>query len=1070
MRTSIVIAARNEGESLARTVETCLSTTDGLEFELVVVDDASTDGSVEHVSERFPGIHTVHHERPLGPSPSKAAGAERAHGEVLVFLDGHTNPEGGAIVRLVEGIDRVEGQAILTPAVAALDVAGWRNDPAQIGHGYSFDLQQFECRWLSLAELRPTDGMPFYESPALIGCAFAIARDLYDRVWGFDAHMRSWGLEDLDLGLKAWLVGAQILHDPGAIVGHRFRTSFDNYHVPVEDVLVNQLRVARKHFTPSVWEEWLAGVRGSTEGQTDGHPEGVWARAWHLFEADRFSAEEERAYLQAQRVRDEFGYAQRFGLTWPTLHGAPGGEAAPAAGRPAAAATAAQPRFAARVQPSPSPAPCRFTINGPADVPGLAQYQYAINLPAGKTATNIQWHVDKPTATFQGATNQPTVTVAFAAGTADWITLTANFTLDGSPECASMQIALVRFQVGARTFGNPGLPNSTALMFSLMVDPPPPPAAPLWVTTHVPGSTAAAFTYNGPTEAPEPANRVDSHGAGGGAAFTATTTVKLTAPPQKPTALQNIEVGFMQAGVDAGTADFPGAAPAVRHRTVTVPTTTTIDWLSSPPSATDNWPWYDDTAKDRGTGSGTWARALSMSDSPQLDMPAQFNPNHPADPDATRGITAGHDTFAFQIRMGVRTLDTAMQANTLYFDHGRSTWAANYAWPVVPGTSIVAFPAGNWIVPSAPTRIPVNVVPTVRNHGVPFMRWVPAKYIDYTPDVTLDAFWQSHEVAIVRVTSLEGDPAEEAIIHTEVIRRLNSTTGGPEQSFSLREMWFSPDPEEREHVQAGDTLVLYIGPERPIVAQRITTPVEDSPLVQRLERIASLRLGEGGSDALREANLHPDPGVAQYALKRLIAHPEPEVSDAHLTQLRQVRDDEGNDSEVRLLAEDLILQREGRGPASDEAYQWLQTAITQSTATDWTQITPFVRKLVTIDARRAETVRFLVGLATDEQARETVRIAAYSGFESLVYDAPPPEAEEIIQACFQMLRSESSVIRRAGATLLYNFSVRGGPGPLEGLSERAAGAIRSAQEAEADDQVRFHLERVSEMLAGATGG
>ena len=1085
MRVSVVIAARNEGEAVARTVEACVRTTVGVEYELVVVDDGSMDGSVDHAFERFPTIQRVRHERPRGASPAKAAGADRAGGDVLVFLDGHTNPAPGAIIRLVEGIERLDGRAVLTPAVAALDVARWRNDLAQTGHGYAFDLQQFDCRWLGLAELKRSDGLPFYESPALIGCAFAISRDLYDRLWGFDPHMRSWGTEDLDLALKAWLAGAPILHDPEAVVGHYFRASFDNYPVPVEDVLVNQLRMARKHFTQTVWEEWLAAIRRSTQADTNGHPEGLWARAWHQFESDRSSVEQERAYLQALRVHDEFWYARHFDLPWPrvqTALAANGAAAGAGTVAPSVSGAAVAPAArAAGLAPSPSPAPSNFKINGPENVPGLAQYTYAIDLPAGKTATNINWQSDKPSATFQGPTNQATVTVNFAAGLADFITLKATFVLDGAAESAMTQVALVRVQVDKRVFDHPSVTSADALdaahQVPFLVNNPAPPTAPQFETRHVPGSAVAAFTSNTTSQAVEPGNIVRSNDPLGHPnidGFTASTGVKLTAPPERPTALQRIEVGFMQAGFDAGNAQF-GAAPHVRQRQVTVPTNTTIDWLSVPRSNNDLWPWYDANSRDRGTGSGTWARTLTMADSPTVTVPAQFNPNAAGhDPDAALAIANAHDTLAFQTFFAARTLDAALGANTLYFDHGHSTWAANFAFPVVAGANIVTFPAANWVIPAKPTALDVNVVPTIINHSGPkagehfvtrYLRWVPAKNINYMPDVTSDDFWDSYEVAVVRVVEVEGDPAEDGRIRTDVLRRLNARANQLEETYDLLDIWFSPDPIERLSVQTGDTLVLYIGPERPIVAQRLTAPVEESPLVARLEQIASLRLGERGADTLREASLHPDPGVAQYSLKQLIAAPHVPVPDTHLAQLRQTRDGEDADPVVRLLAADVTFQREGKGGDSDEEYQWLHDAVAQSTVGDWTQVSPFVRRLVGIVRRRGDTTAFLTGLATDEQAREPVRIAAYSGFESLVEGASAQESGQIVDACFQMLHSQNPLVRQAGATLLYNLSVRGGPGPLDGLATRAEDAVRRAQSDEANDQVRGRLAWLTEKLS-----
>ena len=51
------------------------------------------------------------------------------------------------------------------------------------------------------------------------------------------------GCGSLDFGLKCWLMGFRILHDPVPVIGHCFRTSFD-YPVPIEELVANQLRMA----------------------------------------------------------------------------------------------------------------------------------------------------------------------------------------------------------------------------------------------------------------------------------------------------------------------------------------------------------------------------------------------------------------------------------------------------------------------------------------------------------------------------------------------------------------------------------------------------------------------------------------------------------------------------------------------------------------------------------------------------------------------------------------------------------------------------------------------------------
>jgi hypothetical protein len=122
--------------------------------------------------------------------------------------------------------------------------------------------------------------------------------------------MRTYGSEDVDFGLKAWLMGYPVLHDPAPVIGHRFRTGFDGYPVPEEHLLVNQLRMARKHFTDPTWLNWLDRFSAR-------HPADLWETVWSQYLDGHESLERERAYLMANRIRDEFWYAAAFAMTWP---------------------------------------------------------------------------------------------------------------------------------------------------------------------------------------------------------------------------------------------------------------------------------------------------------------------------------------------------------------------------------------------------------------------------------------------------------------------------------------------------------------------------------------------------------------------------------------------------------------------------------------------------------------------------------------------------------------------------------------------------------------------------------
>jgi GT2 family glycosyltransferase len=375
MRASIVISTCDEGANLEKTVRSCLETTAGLDLEVVVADDASTDGSPEQVKHRFPQVRLARHAARRGVSQTKDLGARGARGDVLLFLDAHCKPEPGALERLVADVEELSGDAVVSPSIANLDVARWDIVPNQVGHGFAVALETFELSWLPLEAMPPHAGTRFRVQPTFMGCVVAMSRRLYDRLWGFDTGMLVYGTEDVDFGVRAWLMGHPVLHDPEPVVGHRFRQVGGGHGVPWKHFLSNHLRMARKIFSDPVWFDWL-------DRYSARQPAAVWEEGWQQYLAGNESLERERAYLVANRRHDEFWYARTFGQKWPLTpfqavpgrprdpdpsSAAPVGQGDLSLAPPVAAARAAQ--TAQQGHYSPSPAPTKGAYSAEAEAP-----------------------------------------------------------------------------------------------------------------------------------------------------------------------------------------------------------------------------------------------------------------------------------------------------------------------------------------------------------------------------------------------------------------------------------------------------------------------------------------------------------------------------------------------------------------------------------------------------------------------------------------------------------------------------------------------------------------------------
>jgi hypothetical protein len=113
---TIVVTTYNRARLVTRCIDSCLAQTFE-DFELVVVDDGSSDDTREFLPERYgadPRFHLVSHEANRGINPSRYTGAKAARGEWVVVFDSDDEMAPNALERYREVI------ATLPPGVGAV--------------------------------------------------------------------------------------------------------------------------------------------------------------------------------------------------------------------------------------------------------------------------------------------------------------------------------------------------------------------------------------------------------------------------------------------------------------------------------------------------------------------------------------------------------------------------------------------------------------------------------------------------------------------------------------------------------------------------------------------------------------------------------------------------------------------------------------------------------------------------------------------------------------------------------------------------------------------------------------
>jgi GT2 family glycosyltransferase len=232
---SIVVVTWNGLPHLERCLPAVLSQElrHGQDFEVLVVDNASTDGSLPYLGAlarddaRIQVIRNARNEGFAGPN-NRAFG--QARGRYVVTLNNDTLPEPGWLAALVEAaegdahVGSVASQMVFGHAPAIIQSAGIVIDRA----GIAWDRLVGRPIAESDAEVTPVFGAS--------GGAALYRREVLAELGGFDACFFMY-LEDVDLAWRAQLAGWKAVYQPRAVVRHAHSGSavegspFKNWHL-----------------------------------------------------------------------------------------------------------------------------------------------------------------------------------------------------------------------------------------------------------------------------------------------------------------------------------------------------------------------------------------------------------------------------------------------------------------------------------------------------------------------------------------------------------------------------------------------------------------------------------------------------------------------------------------------------------------------------------------------------------------------------------------------------------------------------------------------------------------------
>lgn len=193
--------------------------------EVILADDNSQDpllhDPLDKIVAKYPKVRVLRMKTRMGAIRVRQAGARNATGDVLIFLDSHTEAGVNWLPPLLEPI--VDNYRMVTcPFIDVLHLDTFGLTPYDEGARGTFSWYM-NYRRLPVPNRGPHNQEEPFESPIMAGGLFAITRKWFWEFGGYDTQLDVWGGEQYDLSFKIWMCGGRMIDIPCSRFGHIFR-------------------------------------------------------------------------------------------------------------------------------------------------------------------------------------------------------------------------------------------------------------------------------------------------------------------------------------------------------------------------------------------------------------------------------------------------------------------------------------------------------------------------------------------------------------------------------------------------------------------------------------------------------------------------------------------------------------------------------------------------------------------------------------------------------------------------------------------------------------------------------
>ncbi|MBE2940079.1 glycosyltransferase family 2 protein [Anoxybacillus flavithermus] len=226
MDISIIIVNYNTPQLTVGAIESILKSKTKYEYEIIVVDNHSSDDSVHIIKGKFPGIVMIENKKNVGFSKANNQAIKLSKGRYILLLNSDTIVNEDTIEKMIEFMDKnkevgASGCQVVLPS-GELDRACHRGFPTPEASFYyliglarlfpkSPRFNRYHLGYMGLSEPHPVD--------CLVGAFMVVRREVIEQVGLLDEQFFMYG-EDIDWCYRIKKVGWEIYYYPFTTIIH----------------------------------------------------------------------------------------------------------------------------------------------------------------------------------------------------------------------------------------------------------------------------------------------------------------------------------------------------------------------------------------------------------------------------------------------------------------------------------------------------------------------------------------------------------------------------------------------------------------------------------------------------------------------------------------------------------------------------------------------------------------------------------------------------------------------------------------------------------------------------------